>query len=84
MVRLPPFFTALANPAAEQNAFAGRECILIPQDIRDEQGCNRIIETVVQKWGRIDILVNNASVMYDTPSITGKQGCESSLVVEMN
>ncbi|KAJ9122492.1 hypothetical protein QFC22_001920 [Naganishia vaughanmartiniae] len=48
----------------------GRECILIPQDIRDEQGCNRIIETVVQKWGRIDILVNNASVMYDTPSIT--------------
>lgn len=49
----------------------GRECILLPQDIRDEQGCNRVIETVVQKWGRIDILVNNASVMYDTPSITG-------------
>ena len=50
----------------------GRECILLPQDIRDEQGCNRVIETVVQRWGRIDILVNNASVMYDTPSITGK------------
>lgn len=42
---------------------AGQECLLIPQDIRDEQGCNRVIEQVVQAWGRIDILVNNASVM---------------------
>ena len=57
---------------------------MIPQDIRDEQGCNRIIETVVQKWGRIDVLVNNASVMYDTPSITGMSvsfvGSEWSLI----
>jgi NAD(P)-dependent dehydrogenase (short-subunit alcohol dehydrogenase family) len=42
---------------------AGRQCILIPQDIRDEHGCQRIIDTVVQAWGRIDVLVNNASVM---------------------
>ncbi|ORX39170.1 putative oxidoreductase [Kockovaella imperatae] len=48
----------------------GQQCLLIPQDIRDEQGCNRIIETVVQAWGRIDVLVNNASVMYSIPDIT--------------
>lgn len=47
---------------------AGRECLLIPQDIRDEQGCNRVIEQCVQAWGRIDILVNNASVMVRSPS----------------
>lgn len=41
----------------------GRECILIAQDIRNEAGCQRIIDEVVQKWGRIDVLVNNASVM---------------------
>lgn len=41
----------------------GRQCLLFPQDIRDEQGCNRVIQEVVQAWGRIDILVNNASVM---------------------
>ena len=41
----------------------GRQCILIPQDIRDEAGCKRVIETAVQAWGKIDILVNNASVM---------------------
>jgi len=48
----------------------GRECLQIPQDIRDEAGCKRVIETVVQKWGRIDVLVNNASVMYAVPDIT--------------
>ena len=47
-----------------------RECLLIPQDIRDEQGCNRIVETVVAAFGRIDILVNNASVMYSVENIT--------------
>lgn len=48
----------------------GRQAILIPQDIRDEEGCKQLVKTVVDKWGRIDILVNNASVMYDTKSIT--------------
>ncbi|KAK4685083.1 hypothetical protein P7C73_g5077, partial [Tremellales sp. Uapishka_1] len=48
---------------------AGRQCILLPQDIRDEEGCKRVIDTVVQAWGRIDVLVNNASVMYSIPSI---------------
>lgn len=48
----------------------GRQCILIPQDIRDEQGCKNVIDTVVRQFGRIDILVNNASVMYSVPDIT--------------
>jgi len=48
----------------------GRECMLLPQDIRDEAGCKRVIDTVVQAWGRIDVLVNNASVMYSIPDIT--------------
>jgi NAD(P)-dependent dehydrogenase (short-subunit alcohol dehydrogenase family) len=48
----------------------GRQCLLYPQDIRDEAGCKRFIESVVQAWGRIDVLVNNASVMYSVPDIT--------------
>lgn len=47
----------------------GRECLLVPQDLRDAEGCKRVIETVVKAWGRIDVLVNNASVMYDCPNI---------------
>lgn len=40
---------------------AGQECITIAQDIREEEGCNRIVAQVVKAWGQIDILVNNAS-----------------------
>lgn len=47
----------------------GRECLLIAQDIRNEAGCNRIIDEVVQRWGRIDVLVNNASVMVSQTKI---------------
>ena len=46
---------------------AGRQCLLFPQDIRDEAGCKRIIDSVVQAWGRIDVLVNNASVVCASP-----------------
>jgi len=48
----------------------GQKALLIPQDIREEEGCKRIVSTFVSTFGQIDILVNNASVMYDCPSIT--------------
>jgi len=48
----------------------GQKALLIPQDIRDEAGCKMVIQKVVDTFGTIDILVNNASVMYDCPSIT--------------
>jgi NADP-dependent 3-hydroxy acid dehydrogenase YdfG len=41
----------------------GRECLQFPQDIREEEGCKRVISEVVKAWGKIDVLVNNASVM---------------------
>ena len=40
----------------------GRECLLIPQDLRSEEGCKRVVDIVVKAWGRIDVLVNNSSV----------------------
>jgi hypothetical protein len=48
---------------------AGRTCLCIPQDIRDEAGCKSVIEKVVKEFGRIDVLVNNASVMYTVQNI---------------
>jgi NAD(P)-dependent dehydrogenase (short-subunit alcohol dehydrogenase family) len=40
----------------------GRECLLIPQDLRSEEGCKRVVDVTVKAWGKIDVLVNNASV----------------------
>ena len=59
-----------ANKVQKTIQALGRECLLIPQDLRDMEGCKRVVETVVKAWGKIDVLVNNASVMYDCPNIT--------------
>lgn len=40
---------------------AGRKVMLIKGDIRSEKHCQKIISQTVKKFGRIDILVNNAA-----------------------
>jgi NAD(P)-dependent dehydrogenase (short-subunit alcohol dehydrogenase family) len=40
---------------------AGRRAILVDGDIKDEALCRRMVDRVVQEFGRIDILVNNAA-----------------------
>jgi NAD(P)-dependent dehydrogenase (short-subunit alcohol dehydrogenase family) len=47
---------------------AGGDAIPNYDSVADEQGANKIIKAAVDKWGRIDVLVNNAAVfgeMYD-------------------
>lgn len=46
----------------EQN---GRECILIPGDLSKERNCKKAIEKTIKKFGRIDVLVNNAAIHYE-------------------
>ena len=40
---------------------AGWECLSIPGDIADPGHCRSIVADVVERFGRIDILVNNAA-----------------------
>lgn len=40
---------------------AGRQCLSIPGDIADPAHCRQIVADVVARFGRIDILVNNAA-----------------------
>ena len=39
----------------------GRECLLIPGDITDSTFCRRAVAQTVRKFGKLDILVNNAA-----------------------
>jgi len=48
----------------------GRRCLLLPKDIRLEENCNAIVKDTLAAFGEINILVNNASVMYAQESIT--------------
>ncbi|MDB4978354.1 MAG: Short-chain dehydrogenase/reductase [Candidatus Peribacteria bacterium] len=39
----------------------GRRCLLIPGDVKDAAFCRKAVETTVEKYGKLDILVNNAA-----------------------
>jgi hypothetical protein len=39
---------------------AGRRAVLMAGDISDEAHCEKIIDTAVKEFGRIDVLINNA------------------------
>lgn len=48
----------------------GRECLLIPTDLSKERNCEKAARSILKKFNRIDVLVNNAAVQYPAPSIS--------------
>lgn len=40
---------------------AGRQCLLLPGDLAMKENCSAIVNDTVAKFGRIDVLVNNAA-----------------------
>src|SRR4030095_3122842 len=47
-----------------------RRCLLIEGDIADEKFCNQSVEKIIDTYGRIDILINNAATQYDAKELT--------------
>ncbi|MDF2880421.1 MAG: short chain dehydrogenase/reductase oxidoreductase [Clostridiaceae bacterium] len=47
----------------------GRKCLLIPGDISDEDFCKIAVQQTINKYKKIDILINNAAVQYVQNSI---------------
>jgi len=47
----------------------GRRCLLMAGDIGDENFCRQITERVIQEFGKIDILVNNAAEQHPQNSL---------------
>ena len=42
----------------------GGECLLLSGDITDKNFCKKIVKSTIEKFGKIDVLVNNAGVQY--------------------
>lgn len=57
----------VANDIREKT---GKECLLLPGDISKETVCKKIVERTAKKFGKIDILVNNAALHYESESLT--------------
>jgi len=47
---------------------AGRRCLQVPGDLKDAEFCQRLIETAVDEFGRLDVLVSNAAYQNRKPS----------------
>lgn len=48
---------------------AGGDCLLVPGDISDDKHCDAIAKKTMEKFGRIDILVNNAAMHFPQESL---------------
>jgi NAD(P)-dependent dehydrogenase (short-subunit alcohol dehydrogenase family) len=55
----------VAADRAERILDAGGEAMAVPADVTDEDGMAAAVNEVLERWGRIDVLVNNA-VRFDT------------------
>jgi NAD(P)-dependent dehydrogenase (short-subunit alcohol dehydrogenase family) len=49
----------------------GKECLLIPGDLGNENHCRSVVKKVIRQYGHIDILVNNAAQQYENKDISG-------------
>jgi NAD(P)-dependent dehydrogenase (short-subunit alcohol dehydrogenase family) len=47
----------------------GRQALLIAGDLADEPFCIRVVDVTLDKFGHLDILVNNAAEQHETESI---------------
>ncbi len=48
----------------------GQQCLLIPGDLMDNETCRKAVQKHVDKFGKIHVLVNNASKQIMCPNIT--------------
>jgi len=53
-----------ANYTKEYIEKLGGECLLLAGDITDKQFCKDIVKSTLERFGKIDILINNAGVQY--------------------
>lgn len=56
------------NVEGAQETVAGfDDCCALSCNIADEQACKELVETVVEKYGRLDVLMNNAGIFTQAP-----------------
>ena len=48
----------------------GGDCVFIPTDIGNEESVKNMVNVVIERYGKIDILINNAAISTDTEHST--------------
>ncbi len=50
------------NEVGQELSAAGIEYLAVPGDVSQEQDCRQLIEQTITKYGRIDVMLNNAGI----------------------
>jgi len=58
----------LQQAAREMTAAHGGEVLPVPCDVRDPDAVERMLDTITEHYGRIDVLVNNAAGNFTSPT----------------
>lgn len=58
-----------ANDTKKKIERYGRKCLLIRGDLRKEDFCKEAIDKTIKKFGRIDVLINNAGTQTEADSL---------------
>ena len=51
--------------AAKEVTDLGREALVVPTDVTDSSQVNRLVETTLDRFGQIDVLINNAGAVQE-------------------
>lgn len=46
---------------------AGIECFAVQADVASDADCRRLVQAAVERWGRLDVLINNAAITKTIP-----------------
>jgi 3-oxoacyl-[acyl-carrier protein] reductase len=72
-----------ANEVVEQIAVEGGEAIAVQADVKSAEQAKQLIESALEKFGQLDILVNNVGITRDTLLMRMKED-DWDIVIETN
>ena len=73
-----------AEATGQELLAAGRRVLVHPVDVTDPIRAQRMVQAVEQRFGRLDILVNNAAILGDVVSIRDTSDAEWHRVMAVN